>query len=126
MLDSKKHLYDLLIGNSALTAALGSSTKIQYAYPNDFNSLPIVTYLEINNQHRDFFDNAPFSEESVIQIDVWTNVSTTAISKLVDAALVADFYTRDYAADVPDPSDKVFHKVLKYRRTFNSDELDSL
>lgn len=124
MLDAKAFVYSALIGNSALTTALGGSTKIQYAYPNDFNTLPIVTYLETNNANYDFYDNAPFSDESTVEIDVWANVSTSAISKLIDNVLLPLLYTRDAAIDVPDPDTKIFHKKLRYRRTFTADDLD--
>jgi hypothetical protein len=40
--------------------------------------------------------------------------------------MTAVFYTRDFATDVPDPDAKIFHKVLRYRRTFTADDLDAL
>lgn len=124
MLDTKAYVYNLLKNDSALVAALGSNTKIQYFYPNSFNALPVVCYQETNNQNMEFYDNAPFADESTIQIDVWANVSTTAICKLVDTVMTANLYTRDFASDVADPDAKIFHRVMRYRRTFSADDLD--
>ena len=126
MLDTKSFVYGILKNDPALVAALGSNTKIQYAYPNAFNALPIITYLESNNRMTEWYDDTPAAEESTITIDVWANVSTSALSKLVDAALAAVLYTREFAADVPDPDAKIFHKSLRYRRTFTADDLDTI
>lgn len=126
MLDTKVHAYNLLKNDTALVAALGSSAKIQYAYPNDFNALPIVTYIESLNRSTDWYDDMPIAEESTITIDVWSLASTSTISKLVDTIMSAALYSRDYAADVPDPDTKIFHKSLRYRRTFTADDLDAI
>jgi len=126
MLDTKVYVYNALKNDAPLVAALGSSTRIQYMYPNDFNTLPIVTYQETNNRNETFYDDAPVADESTIEIHVWTNVSTSAISKLVDTVMTGILYARDYAADVPDPDAKIFHKVLRYRRSITADDLDSI
>ena len=127
MFDTKLYVYNLLKNNAALVAALGGdATKIQYAYPNTFNALPVVTYRESNNTPTDYWDDTPVAEDSVVAIDVWANVSTTALSRLVDAALVAAYYTREYGEDVPDPDAKIFHKALRYRRKLNADDIDSI
>jgi len=123
MLDSKKYIFDLLKASTPLVTACPT---IVYMYPNDFNALPVVTYQETNNRNQDFFDNASFSDEVSVQIDVWTNVSTTAISKFVDDVFLADFWTRDFGSDVSEPNAKIFHKVLNYRRTFTPDDLDAI
>jgi hypothetical protein len=124
MLDTKKHAYDLLRNNAALVSALGSASKIQYFYPNDFNALPIITYSETNNQNVKWFDNMPWADESTIEIHVWANVSTTALCKLVDSIMAAGLYTRDFSSDVPEPDVKIFHRVMRYRRSFTADDLD--
>jgi hypothetical protein len=126
MLDTKAYVYGILKNDAAIVAALGSSSKIQYAYPNSFNALPIITYLESNNRTTDWYDDTPSAEESIITVDIWANVSTSALAKLVDAAMATALYTRDFAADIPDPDTKIFHKSLRYRRTFTADDLDSL
>jgi len=126
MLDTKVYVYNALKNNTALVTALGSSSRIQYMYPNDFNTLPIITYQETNNRNIEFYDDAPSADESTIEIHVWTNVSTSAISKLVDTVMTGILYARDFSADVPDPDTKIFHKVLRYRRSITADELDAL
>lgn len=123
MLDSKKYVCDLLKASTALVTACPT---IVYMYPNDFNNLPVVTYQETNNRNQDFFDNSVFSDGISAQIDIWTNTSTTAISKLVDNVFSADLWTRDFGGDVPEPNAKIFHKVLNYHRTITPDDLDAI
>jgi hypothetical protein len=125
VLDSKKYLYDTLRASSTLTTILGSADKIMQMYPNDFNALPIVTYQELDNRNIEFYDNNPFADESIIQIDVWSNTGTTAIAKIIDTVLLPILYTRDFSADVPEPDAKIFHKVIRYSRVFTADDLDN-
>ena len=126
MLDSKVYVYGLLKNNTALVSALGSNSKIQFQYPNDFNALPIITFTEENNRNINFFDNQSFADEISIKIDVWSNTSTSALSKLVDAVFAPDLWTRGYCADVPEPDAKIFHKVMKYSRVLSPDDLDAI
>jgi len=124
MLDAKVYFYNLLKNDAPLVAALGSATKIQYMYPNDFNALPIVTYKEDNAPDEDFFDDLPYSQDSSFQVDVWTNSSTTAIVKLIDTIMKNNLFTREFSADVADPDTKIFHRTMRYRRTLCADDLD--
>lgn len=125
MLDVKAYVYAALKNNTALVTALGSSDRIQFMYPNSFNVLPVVTYEEINNRNVAFYDNVPFADEATIQVDVWANTSTTAIAKLIDNALLPLLFTRDFSSDVPEPDAKIFHRVMRYSRVFNADDLDA-
>lgn len=125
MLDSKAWVYGLLKNNTALTTALGSSDRIQYMYPNTFNTLPVVTYQEINNRNVEFYDNAAFADEITIQVGVWANTSTTALAKLVDAVFAANLFTRDFSSDVPEPDAKIYHRVMRFHRVINADDLDA-
>lgn len=118
MLDTKLHAYNLL------TTAIGSSATVAYQYPQDFTTLPVVSYSEVNCRMVKWFDNAPYAYESTIQIDVWANTSTTALAKLIDTAFAGDFYTLDFSSDLPDPDVRIFHRVLRYRRAFTADDLD--
>ncbi len=120
MLDVKKYVYD------ALVAGMPGGTKIQYMYPNSFTSLPVITYQETNQRNAQFYDNMAWADESTIQIDVWANVSTSTLAKQVDAIMANLLFTRDFSSDVPEPDAKIFHRVMRYRRTLSADDLDTL
>jgi hypothetical protein len=116
MIGVKKIVYDLMRNNAALVTALGNASKIVYMYPQNFNSLPLVTYQEVNQQDTEWAENLPTASESTIQIDVWTgeNVSTTAIVTAVDNIFIGELWTRTFSADVPDPDVRIQHRVIRY------------
>lgn len=125
MLEVKAKVYNALINDSALITLLGDQGKIQFFYPNDFTFLPVVTYQEINQSHEDqgYFDDAPNSYESTIQIDVWANSSTTEIVKEIDRIMIGMFFNIDFSGDLYEPDSKVYHRVLHYRRSFTAYDL---
>jgi len=126
MLDSKAYVFGLLNNDTALRSALGGTGRVLYMYPNDFTVLPVVTYKEDNAPDSNFFDDKPFSQDSVFQIDVWANTSTTTIAKAVDTIMSNNLFAREFSEDVPDPKSDIFHKVLRYRRTLCADDLDTI
>ena len=122
MLDAKQFAFDLLKNSSALLALLGGDAKkIVFMYPNDFNVLPIITYSEVGSSTADYYDNMPMSENSVIQIDVWSNTSTTPFCKVIDALFIDALYIKEFAQDVPDPNAKIQHRVMRFSRSFTAD-----
>lgn len=125
MLDVKKYVYSALKNDTTLVALLGSASKIQFYYPNDFNLLPIVTYQELNQSDNDYFDNAPFSVESTIQIDIWVaGTGLVPIIQSVDNVMHSLFFNIDFSSDLYEPDTKIQHRVMRYRRSFTADDLD--
>lgn len=127
MLNIKAKVYATLVGDSALVALLGSSSKILFAYPNDFTALPVVTYQEINqtDEEQGYWDDTPNSVESTIQVDVWVSSgSTTNIVQRIDTIMHGLLFNTDYSADMYEPDTKIQHRVLRYRRSFTADDLD--
>ncbi len=111
-------LYQKLIADTALVAALGGSSKIVRAYPNTSDNLPVLAFLEANNRNESFYDNAPLGASEAVDVHVFTefNTPTTTIADLVSDRMAALLFTRDYQADQDDPSTKVRHKVMKFSR----------
>ena len=125
MLDVKKYVYSALRNDTTLVSLLGSATKIQFYYPNDFNTLLIVTYQELNQSDNDYFDNAPFSVESTIQIDIWvTGTGLVPIIQSVDNVMHSLLFNIDFSSDLYEPDTKIQHRVMRYRRSFTADDLD--
>lgn len=125
MLDVKKYVYSALKNDSTLSALLGSNTKIQFYYPNDFNTLPIVCYQELNQMDVEYYDNAPAAVESTIQIDVWvSSTGITPIVECVDNIMHGLLFNVDFSSDLYEPDTKIQHRVMRYRRSFTADDLD--
>lgn len=125
MLDVKKYVYSALKNDSALVALLGSNTKIQFYYPNDFNVLPIVTYQELDQTDIEYYDNSPAAVESTIQIDVWvSSAGIVDIVQSIDDIMHGLLFNVDFSADLYEPDTKIQHRVMRYRRSFTADDLD--
>jgi hypothetical protein len=117
MINGKAILYNILKTNTNLISKIG---KIQNStlpciftdYPASFNSLPCISYYEIDLQETDFADDEAIIEQSTLQIDIWSNTSTTEIFEIINPLLKANKFTLINALDIPDPQIK--HKSIKY------------
>jgi hypothetical protein len=123
----KAWVYSKLAASTALVTALGSLDRIEYApavtYP--ITSFPRVTYMETNQPTSDYYDDAPETVESSIEIHVWTaeGISTTTISGIVDGIMTGLLFNVDFSADIPEPETRVNHRVLRYGRTLTALDL---
>jgi hypothetical protein len=126
MLDVKAYVYGLLSGSTTLTTALGAGS-IVYAFPQAFETLPIVSYEETNQRATDdnYGDNLSRGCESDIQIDVWTrfDTSTSAIVKIVDSIMEAALFNIDFSGDFNEPENRIQHRVIRYSRKFMIGEI---
>lgn len=111
-------VYKTLVADSALVAALGSSDQILREYPDLIDATPIVSFSEANNRDASFYDNQPLSASSAVDIHVFTDFETptSTIADLVSNTMRGILFTRDYQADMDDPSQKIRHKVMKFSR----------
>lgn len=127
MMEVKAKVYTSLKNDAALVALLGSTNQIVFYYPNSFTTLPIVCYQELNQSDEDqgYWDNAPHSVESNIQIDVYTvhGTSTTAICKAVDSVMHGLLFNVDFSGDLYEKDEKIQHRVIRYRRSFIAEDL---
>lgn len=119
MIDVKTLLRTKLINTGAVTA-LVPAARIFVDWPTNFNTLPAISYKELNNfvDDIDYYDDFYRSETSQVQIDIWCapNTSTTPIAQAVDACLSGDLWNRDYAEDFVEPDTKIIHKVMRYNK----------
>jgi hypothetical protein len=125
MLDVKPWVYGKLAASSALVAVLGSVDRIEFFYPTDPTNLPKLTYAETNQPSAAYYDDASKGAESSIEIHVWTavNVSTSAISKIVDTIMHGLLFNTDFSGDFQEPETRINHRVLRYRRLLTALDL---
>lgn len=126
LLGIKAWIYGKLTADATLQTALGGAGKIKYYYPNDFQSLPVLTYSEVNQRNLDgaFFDNTYTAVETVIELHVWSNASTTTIATAAANVMLANLFTMDSSQDVADPDSKIQHRVMRFRRLIRATEID--
>lgn len=93
---------------------------IQFAYPNDFTILPIITYMEIGQPTpgMGFYEDMPEVFDSSVEVHAWTNApnSTTPLMLVLCNLFTSLLFTTDYNADVPEPNPKYQHRVMRFSR----------
>lgn len=130
MIHAKEYVCNALVASSALTTYLGSSGKILFEYPDDFTTLPVLTYMEFDQSDADRFDDSVYASNVKIQIDLWVSRdiagTTTALADIVDPIMQGLKFNLDYSADVPDPNRDILHKVMRYSSKLSADDIDAL
>ncbi|SDD27000.1 Protein of unknown function [Paenibacillus sp. UNCCL117] len=118
--DVKAILHAALLGNQALVSLLGGTEIYQLVSPKS-ETYPRVTYFEVNNRDSFFADDTPIASDIVLQVDIWSKGSTSAIAKEVDRTMKELGYTRTSGADLYEEDTKVYHKALRYRTRIQED-----
>lgn len=120
--DVKEEIQTALLANSALVAMIGldsfGNVKIYQLSAPEANKYPRITFFEIENADSQFADDSAYASEVFVQIDVWSKSSTSAISGEVDWAMKGLGFSRYGGADFYETDTKVYHKALRYRRTY--------
>jgi hypothetical protein len=121
---NKVFLYNILSTDVTILSLVGSVDRIYFGYPDSFEKVPVIAYIEDNAPPADWADNMPYSKESQVTIDIYTakNISTTALVDAVEQALLKNLYGITFSGDVPEPNIKLQHRVIKAVRKFT--ELD--
>jgi len=129
MINAKSYVRAGLVADAAIIAAVGSSERIIFEYPQTFESLPLITYTEVDQHDGDTADNQPYAWRVIMQVDVWVDRAsgtTTTLSGLVADRMQALGFSLSYSSDVPDPDERILHKVLRFAGAFMPDDLDVL
>lgn len=119
----KAWIYAKLIANTALMAALGSSAKLFYFHPNDFTTLPVMSYSDSSHGTTGYQDDVPLAVESVMEFDIYSASSTSSIFDALVAAMTGLYFNLDFAADLYETDTKVHHKNCRFRRTLRAEDL---
>lgn len=117
MLELKSELLQALGANSTLISLLGGSNIYQMVAP-DPTQFPRITFFEMTNIDDRYADDAVWSSEIHMQIDVWHTASTSAIALAVDQTMKSLKYQRTSATDLYEHDTtldvKIFHKAMRY------------
>jgi hypothetical protein len=78
--------------------------------------LPSVSYSEASNLPV-LADDGEYLSETVYSVDVWaaTAAGTNALAAAADAAMAVAGFTRDFAADMPEPDGRCRRKAMGFR-----------
>lgn len=122
--DAKAELSAALINDFSLKELVAGGFHNRVA--SDVNAYPRIIYTELKNADDSYSDNQVQSTEVRFQISVFTNSNTvsqeTKIAKEVDRLMKSIGYGRYDSQDLYEEADKVFHKAMRYKKTFFKEE----
>ncbi len=87
---------------------------------NVFAELPVLTYSVSNNQvNGRTLENEIIAQNVECTIDIWTEKSVEATELLVqvEAVMRALFYNLEFAGEMPNPNNDVYHISCRFRAT---------
>lgn len=119
LLDADAWVFGALNTDTALGTALTGGGGIVLIFPNDFETLPVLTYAVSQNvSTMDVWDDAPKANDVIVTLDVYTANSalTRPIEEAVDAVMVGLLFNLDFREPLGDESAKTQHVSLRYSR----------
>lgn len=115
--DIKAEIRTSLLANAQLVTLLEGQRVYQLTAPNA-DEFPRITFFEIDNTDTAFADDIAYAADVLVQVDVWSRGSTSAIAGEVDKAMKELGYSRTGAPDLYEPDTRIYHKAMRYRRQF--------
>jgi hypothetical protein len=93
-------------------------SNVFFYYPDDFETLPAISYFDNGNSSN---DNSDLLTKVSFQIDVWslTVPDCKTITAAADTAMRGLGFRRTFSQPIPDPSG-YRHQSMKYQGTFNA------
>lgn len=95
----------------------GLEAEVFYFYPQNWLSLPAVSWRESGNRELARADGRPHLAELTYAVDIWSEsaAQNQALSAEIDARMAAARLRRDYLADLFDARTGCHHRSLRYR-----------
>lgn len=124
------YMYSLLIADPVINEYVGNRIKF-YKYPptGDFSGTYIVFDPIDTNQIGDYADGIYLTEESLVQVDIWSKNKETRdlVAKRIRKILVDDNgFSETTGPDEFDKKTKIFRLAKRYGMKFYREDFDSL
>ena len=113
MQNIKSSVFSALLTYTALTTLV--SDRIYFHHPNNFTTLPAISYFELSNIGDLYADDIEIGSEIIMQIDIWSTTSISAIALIVDTIMVSEGFARILSIDLFEEDTKIHHKSMRYR-----------
>lgn len=97
---------------------------VRYQYPEDFNTLPVVTYYTLTRQGSFAYDNEVASNDHTMCIDIWADYPKQCeeLSKKIKEIMLGNGWYIEFEKDIPNPDPSVKHRTIQFEKTFYSEE----
>ncbi len=119
ILHAAEWIYGELSSDAGVIAALAGGAGVVLIFPNDFETLPVLTYAVTQRvSTQDFWDDAPKANDVTVVLDIYAanDANTTPIMEAVDAVMTRLRFTLDLSLPLGDPSSKTQHMNMRYSR----------
>ena len=95
----------------------GLDAEVFYFYPQNWLSLPAVSWRESGNRELARADGQPHLAELTYAVDIWSTsaAQNETLCAAIDARMAAAQLRRDYMADLFDAQTGFYHRSLRYR-----------
>lgn len=97
-----------------------AAANVVYAHPAGRTELPAVSYYMLSEKGVFSCDNEEHAACVQVQTDVWAaggkECADTAAE--VCAAMAAGGFAREFAMDVPKSDDGVYHRTIRFAKTY--------
>lgn len=120
--DIKAQVRTALLENDELVSMVGNDKdgnvkiyQLATPYADDY---PRITFSEIDNRDTHYADDEPYASQVIVQIDVWSRDSTSAMAGQVDKTMKELGYVRTSAIDFYESGPEIYHKAMRYRNSF--------
>lgn len=122
-MDIKQFVASAVMADTTLQTLIGSRFYSQY--PSQFTDVPLLVYLEENQRQlaSGYSDDLPRGYDSVITFHIFSNASPQPIFDRLIFVLNSIQYGLDFATDVPEPDNRLFHKTCRFRRALFVEDL---
>jgi hypothetical protein len=121
MIDVKPSIATALMANAALITLIGTGPRITQTVADSTNPFPRITFFELGNTDSLYVDDAAYSSEIDIQIDIWnkivagvTFVSPSKIAIQVDLTMKSLNFKRMSTQDLYEDDTGIWHKAMRY------------
>ena len=101
-----------------------AATNVTYQRPQTWAVMPAVSWSETANREAEQVDGLEYTTEFAYSIDIWgsSQSQVDGVFDLIDTGMRALGFRREFAQDLPDPSD-VRHKTTRYRAYLVKDKI---
>lgn len=114
MINLKPTVLQALRKNAALVSLLGGK-KVWPEVTPDKTTVPYVTFFELTNFDSNYADDQAMTSEIHYQVDVWDKYDTGPGTVEVNKTMEELGFVRTSAIDRYDSTDKLYHKILRYK-----------
>lgn len=94
--------------------------NVVYQYPEEFATLPVVSYYNVAEKGGFYADNSECIQDGYVQIDVWSKKPAECgeLSIKINEIMTEDGWTRELSMDIPRKDENIYHRTMRFQKYF--------